>query len=89
MKKISLIAPEGEFSIVNLDLSRQLFQWVNDNIPTPAFEIEIVGLSNEVKPAGELYSVKTDRLISEVEKTDVVIIPATFGNPEEVLLMNK
>lgn len=89
MKKISLIAPEGEFSIVNLDLSRQLFQWVNENSPSPIFDIEIVGLSREVNPVRQLYAVKTDRLVHEVSQTDVVIIPATFGNPGEVLRMNQ
>lgn len=89
MKRISLIAPEGEFSIVNLDLSRQLFQWVNENAHSPIFEIEIIGLSKEVKPVGELYSVKTDRLLHEVDHTDVVIIPATFGNPDEVIKLNQ
>ncbi|TRX59211.1 helix-turn-helix domain-containing protein [Fulvivirga sp. M361] len=89
MKRISLIAPEGEFSIVNLDLSRQMFQWVNENAPSPIFDIEIIGLSHEVKPSGQLYSVKTDRLVHEVSHTDVVIIPATFGNPEEVIKMNQ
>lgn len=89
MKKISLIAPAGEFSIVNLDLSRQLFQWVNENAPSPVFQIEIVGLSREVKPVGQLYTVKTDRLLHEVDQTDMVIIPATFGNPDEVIRMNQ
>jgi transcriptional regulator GlxA family with amidase domain len=89
MKRISLIAPEGEFSIVNLDLSRQLFHWVNENAPSPVFDIQIVGLSKEVRPAGPLYSVKTDRLVHEVDKTDVVIIPATFGNPEETIQINQ
>jgi transcriptional regulator GlxA family with amidase domain len=89
MKRISLIAPEGEFSIVNLDLSRQLFKWVNENAPSPQFNIEIVGLSREVKPSGEIYSVRTDKLVREVDTTDVIIIPATFGNPEEVRRMNQ
>ena len=89
MKRISLIAPEGEFSIVNLDLSRQIFQWVNENAPAPIFDIEIIGLSREVNPLGQIYAVKTDRLVHEVDQTDVVIIPATFGNPEEVIKMNQ
>lgn len=89
MRRISLIAPEGEFSIVNLDLSLQLFKWVNENAPSPIFKIEIIGLSREVKPSGNIYSVKTDKLIREVDKTDVVIIPAMFGNPDEVRKMNQ
>ncbi len=89
MKKIALIAPEGEFSIVNLDLSRQLFQWVNENIATPPFDIKIVGLSRQVKPYGQVYAITTDLLIHEVDHADVIIIPATFGNPEEVLQRNR
>ena len=89
MKRISLIAPAGAFSLINLDLCRQLFQWVNDNAPAPLFEIEIVGLTREVEPVGKIYSVKTDRLPEEVERTDVVIIPATFGLPDEVMKLNE
>jgi len=89
MKHITLLLPEGDFSVTNFDLTMQLFQWVNDNSPQPLFDMEIVGLSKEVRPKNGLYTIKTDRLIHEVGKSDVVIIPATFGNPEEVLKMNK
>ena len=89
MKRISLVAPEGDFSITNLDLSRQMFLWVNENAPAPIFNIEIVGLSSEVRPFGEVYAVKTDRLVQEVSKTDVIIIPATFGDPQDVLHKNR
>lgn len=85
---MSLLAPNGEFSITNLDLTRQIFTWVNDNLPQPVFEIEIVGLCEEVRPVGDLYTVKTNRLVHEIEKTDVVVIPATFGAPDVVLSKN-
>lgn len=46
----------------------------------PVFEIEYVGL-NEFVPAnsGE-YTIKTDRLLKDVSKTDLLIIPPTFGD---------
>ena len=88
MKHVSLIVPNGEFSVTNLDLSRQLFTWVNDALPEPVFAIEIVGLAKEVRPVGGLYTIKTNRLIGEVDHTDVIIIPATFGDPQEVLRQN-
>jgi len=88
MKHISLIVPNGEFSITNLDLTRQLFTWVNDNAPQPFFDLKIVGLSTETKVVNGLYTINTDVPIAEVDKTDVVIIPATFGNPMDVFELN-
>lgn len=89
MKHISLIAPQGQFSVTNLDLSRQLFSWVNEQAPFPLFQIDIVGVAAEAKPVGDIYTVKTDRLIEEVTHTDVVLIPAIFGEPEQVLADNQ
>ncbi|MEQ8905218.1 helix-turn-helix domain-containing protein [Ekhidna sp.] len=89
MKHVSLIVPNGEFSITNLDLTRQLFTWVNDNLPTPLFDLKIVGLSSEANIVGGLYTVKTDCLINEIQHTDVVIIPAMFGDPQELMEQNE
>lgn len=88
MKHVSLIVPNGEFSITNLDLTRQLFTWVNDNLPTPLFDLKIVGLSPEAHIVGGLYTVKTDCLIDKIDHTDVVIIPAMFGDPLELMEQN-
>lgn len=88
MKHISLIVPNGEFSITNLDLTRQLFTWVNDNLPAPVFDLKIVGMTQEAHIVGGLYTVKTDCLIDEVDHTDVVIIPAMFGGPLELMEQN-
>lgn len=88
MKHVSLIVPNGEFSITNLDLTRQLFTWVNDNLPSSVFDLKIVGLSQEAHVVGGLYTVKTDCLIDEIEQTDVVIIPAMFGDPHGLMEQN-
>ncbi|MEM7550316.1 MAG: helix-turn-helix domain-containing protein [Bacteroidota bacterium] len=89
MKRVSIIAPNGDFSITNLDLTRQMFTWVNENLPEPIFDIEILGISKEIKSHNGLFTIKVDRLVSEVDKTDVVIIPATFGDPMKVVEENQ
>ena len=52
------------------------------------FKVEYVGL-NEFVPAnsGE-YTVKTNRLLKDVEHTDLLIIPPTFGNTDTGLQDN-
>lgn len=45
-------------------------------------------MSQEAHVVGGLYTVKTDCLINEVDHTDVVIIPAMFGGPMELMEQN-
>ncbi|WP_370087453.1 GlxA family transcriptional regulator [Ekhidna sp.] len=88
MKHVSLIVPNGEFSITNLDLTRQLFSWVNENLPSPVFDLKIVGMTEEAHVVGGLYTVKTDCRIDDIDHTDVVIIPAMFGDPRGLMEQN-
>lgn len=88
MKHISLVVPNGEFSVTNLDLTRQLFTWVNDNSPSPLFDLKIVGLSKEAHVVGGLYTIKTDCHINDIDRTEVVVIPAMFGDPRELMEQN-
>lgn len=46
----------------------------------PLFNVELVGLKREIKLNDGLYSVHPDKLLKEVIKTDLVIIPALFGD---------
>ena len=49
------------------------------------FEVQLVGLKKEVKVAGGRYTVYTDKLIGEIDKTDLIIIPALDGDMPVVL----
>jgi transcriptional regulator GlxA family with amidase domain len=89
MTHISLIIPQGEFSITNIDLTRQLFTWVNDQLPDPALTLELVSSTREVNPNGGMFTVRASRLLSEISHTDVIIIPATFGQPQQIMQLNK
>ncbi len=46
----------------------------------PVFEVEYVGLSRNVLANSGEYTIKTHRLLRDVDKTDLLIIPPTFGD---------
>jgi transcriptional regulator GlxA family with amidase domain len=46
----------------------------------PVFEVEYVGLNQYVPANNGEYTVKTNRLLKDVDTTDLLIIPPTFGD---------
>jgi transcriptional regulator GlxA family with amidase domain len=92
MKHVSIIIPEGHFSLVNVEGTHQILSWVNEQFqemgqPVP-FKIELVGLSEKVTQSIGLFTVNPNRTISEIKKTDLIIIPAVHGDFEENLMRN-
>lgn len=83
MKHISILVPEGAL-LGNVEGPRQLFSCVNDFLATqsrdPIFDVQLVGISPDTSLNNGLYSVKPDRLISDVERTDLIIVPAVDGD---------
>jgi transcriptional regulator GlxA family with amidase domain len=55
----------------------------------PIFDVEYVGLTQEVFIHQGLYCIKTHRLLREVEATDLLIIPPLMGDLEEALRANQ
>ncbi len=55
----------------------------------PLFNIELVGLKKEIKLNDGLYSIHPGKLLNEVEKTDLVIIPALFGDISKAIDANR
>lgn len=55
----------------------------------PLFNVQLVGLKKEVKINGGLFSINTSHLLEEVKQTDVVIIPALFGDMKTAIASNK
>lgn len=53
------------------------------------FSIQLVGLSKVVQLHDGIFSVNTDKLLKEVKKTDLIIIPALFGDIELAVKKNK
>jgi len=92
MKNVSIFVPESAVMEAIAD-PRYLFTAANQFLTAagkPAlFDVQLVGLTKEVQQLGGVFSVKVDKLLSEVEKTDLIIIPALFGDMKMAVEKNK
>ncbi|WP_218937540.1 MULTISPECIES: GlxA family transcriptional regulator [Antarcticibacterium] len=93
MKHISILIPYGHTSLVNIEGSHQVFNQVNQFLKQqgkePAFKIELVGLSRETKQSTGLFTVNPGKLTGQVDKTDLIIIPAIHGDQKKAYEENK
>ncbi len=55
----------------------------------PLFDVELVGSKKEVKLNNGMYVVSTNRQLKDIKKTDLVIIPALFGDMTTAIEINK
>lgn len=93
MKHVSILVPKGHTSLVNIDGTHQILSEVNNfraamELP-PLFHVQLVGLTRETPQRDGLYTVKPDVLISDVPRTDLIIIPAMHGDMQEAIDNNK
>lgn len=92
MKTVSILVPESAVLEAVAD-PRYLFTAVNQFLQAsgkpPFFEVQLVGMTREVKYSNGLFSVHTDKLLNEVKKTDLVVIPALFGDMPGALAQNE
>jgi transcriptional regulator GlxA family with amidase domain len=92
MKHISILVPESTV-LDSITAPRYLFTAVNQFLVTagqsPLFDVHLVGLKQEVRLHEGLFSVHPDSLIGEVEKTDLVLVPALAGDLQAAIDLNR
>lgn len=92
MKSVSILVPESSVLQAIAD-PQYLFSAVNQFMMVsgkkPLFNIELVGFKKEIKLNDGLYSVKTTQLLKDIKKTDLIVIPALFGDMKSAIKMNK
>jgi len=92
MKHISILVPKGAI-LGSLEGSRQLLTQVNDFFrqkgQSPVFNVQLVGLSDETKAGGSLFTIHPNALLEDIKKTDLIIIPAIDGDLEVALKDNQ
>ncbi|MEQ9166395.1 MAG: helix-turn-helix domain-containing protein [Fulvivirga sp.] len=92
MKNVSILVPESCVMQAVAD-PRYLFtavnQFLNISGRPPLFNVELVGLNKEVQLNEGIFTVHMDRCISEVDKTDLIFIPALFGDMETAIKANE
>lgn len=90
--KISVFVPE-QAVIEAISPPYRLFTSANlflqQQGKTPLFEVEFVGLSKSVAAQDGEYEIKTHKTIAEVKKSDLVILPALYGDIQQALEKNK
>jgi transcriptional regulator GlxA family with amidase domain len=92
MKNVSILVPETAVIEAVAD-PHYMFKAVNQFLQVagkePLFNVQLVGLSKEIKLDNCVFSVHTDALLKDVKKTDLIFIPAVSGNMEKAIELNK
>lgn len=92
MKHISILVPLGHSSLPNIDGTHQILSEVNNIRASmglePLFKIQLVGLENSVEQRNGLYTIQPDVLISDIQKTDIIIMPAMHGDLPKAMERN-
>ena len=92
MKRVSILVPESSVLQAIAD-PQYLFSAVNQFMvmsgKMPLFDVQLVGLHKVVKLNDGLYSVNTTQLLKDVKSTDLVVIPALFGDMKSAIAQNQ
>src|SRR5690606_15041129 len=93
MKHISLLIPEGESSLSNIEAAYKIFNKVNEALEregkSPRFTLELVGLNQQTTLTKGVFTMKPERTIDQVTPTALFIIPAVHGDAERVVAANR
>ncbi len=92
MKHISILIPESAV-LAAIDDPRHVFSQVNAFAKAagklPVFDIKFVGVEKEVRLHDGAFSVHSDLFLDDVKKTDLIFIPAFYGDKLNFLEANK
>lgn len=89
---VSILVPENSVMQAIAD-PQYLFSAVNQFMAVagkkPLFNVQLVGLKKQVKINDGLFSINTSQLLKDVKQTDLVIIPALFGDMKTAIASNQ
>ncbi|MBO9634666.1 MAG: DJ-1/PfpI family protein, partial [Chitinophagaceae bacterium] len=93
MKHISILVPQGAL-LGSIEGPRQVFSEVNTMVmgqlgKPPLFKVELVALTNDIPVYDGLYTIKADKLIKDIQSTDLIIIPALEGDVGKAIEKNQ
>lgn len=93
MKHLSILVPQGEGNnLSSIVGAYKIFSKANDywmqKGNSSKFNIQVIGVSKSVDYYDGLFSVKPNRHISEISKTDLIVIPSLNHNFESSVSSN-
>lgn len=93
MKHISILVPEGDSSLSNLEATYKMFSKVNDAMARigkqSLFKVQLIGATKANQASNNIFIVKPELTINDVDKTDLIIIPAVHGDMQQVIKANQ
>ncbi|HZY79338.1 MAG TPA: helix-turn-helix domain-containing protein [Cyclobacteriaceae bacterium] len=92
MKTITILVPKAAI-LGSIEGPRQLFTQVNQFFKSkgapPPFNVQLAGVTKETPTSGGLYTIHSNVLLDEVDKTDLIVIPAIDGEIRGAVEANK
>jgi transcriptional regulator GlxA family with amidase domain len=92
IKHVSIVVPDGDCSMTNIEGTHQILLRVNGYLQeaglSPLFHVQIVGLRPETNIQNGLFSVRPEALIRDINHTDLIIIPSVHGDKQQILQDN-
>ncbi|NUY79503.1 helix-turn-helix domain-containing protein [Flavobacterium sp. MAH-1] len=92
MKKVSVYVPQSAV-IEAVTPAYRLFNTANQFLEAsgqePLFDVEFVGLERHIKAQDGEYTITVSKLLDDVKQTDMVVIPAVYGDLPQALERNK
>lgn len=89
---VSILVPENAVMQAIAD-PQYLFSAINQLMVTsgkePLFDVQLVGAKKEIKLNNGLFSINTSQLLKDVKQTDLIIIPALFGDMKTAIASNE
>lgn len=93
MKHVSILIPEGHYSLVNIEGTHQMLGWANIFLEQadrkPLFDLHLVGIKKASTQTNGLFTINPDLLLQDVDRTDLIIIPAIHGDYIKNVELNK
>lgn len=91
LMKVSVYVPENAV-IEAITPAYRLFTMANDFLKSsgkkPLFDVEYVGLKNSVAANDGEYVIKINRRLKDIRKTDLVVLPALYGDVDNAVMAN-
>lgn len=89
MKHISILVPEGDSSLSNLEATFKMFNMTNSALQragkAPMFATHLVGTQKTARSSNGMFNIIPNTTIEDIKKTDLIIIPAIHGDYREVV----
>jgi transcriptional regulator GlxA family with amidase domain len=92
MKNVSILVPETAVIEAVADphyMFRAVNQFLESKGKEPLFNVQLVGMTKEIKLNNRVFSVYPDKVLKDVEDTDLIFIPAISGDIKTALDLNK